>query len=930
MLTINKPRTLGMVNPIGITVRRPKLSWYLTSDRNDTLQTACQVIISDAPETVREGKGSWYDSGKTDSDEPRLVVPRLLQESGKRLYWAVRAWDNHGEVSEWSEPQFFETGFFRSSDWKAVWAEPVQKSAPVLDGSTIPFTESPALYMEVPESELNPSLLLRKEFKAEKTVKKARLYATAHGVYQAFINGARVGDLEMMPEATPYKKMLQVQTYDVTDMIRTGVNAVGAELGNGWWAGTVSVYANSALYGDTLALLMQLNIEYADGSCEIIGTDETWMCAEGAIVYSDLGIGEKIDCRKLIAHWNEPGMEITGQWRAAQLKDYGYENLCGQNTSPARVIRTLKPVSAKGYEDGTVIVDFGQIISGNARIIFDGTGRAGDEIILSYCEQVDQNGDFVNNFAGYRQHEDRLILSGKTEEIYEPKFSWRGFRWLRIMGYSGQPDLSKMEARLIASDLEKISTFECSDPRVTKLAENIQWTLINNLLSIPTDNPDRERGGWTGDFEMIAATMHYNYDLEEFLNRWMLEHRLEQNEDGRIPLIIPNHMKRELPKMSAGWGDDCVIVPWETYRTYGDPAILADNYEMMQKWMAFVKNRCEIEPCTYEKYRKVNRMWNMDMKIFTDYGQNMTPERMERFSYLWDGDYQFGDWMVPSGNVKEDGSWSYISKHNCETFTPCYYLAYTTQLMAEIAGILGKRADASYYKNWNQKVREAVIAELYDNGYLPESRFQGVLTMALKAGLYPEGSRKVLEDRLIDVIYNKDDGKINTGFTSMEHIMEILVKSGHPETAYDLLLNERTPSFLYMIDHGATAIWETWVNIDDAGTVNTASYTQYAIGNVGRWLMSGIAGISPAEPGYKKIRIAPVPDPKGRISGASASYETKYGPIAVNWQDDGKDVSLEVQVPVGTEAEIVLPGNEEIRTVGSGKYTFRSPKIADR
>jgi alpha-L-rhamnosidase len=921
MFTIRKVKANKMVNPIGISISQPQLSWYVESDKNNTIQTAYRVIASKCRDDIVIGKGSFYDSGVVESEDTRCVLGRPVFESATRIYWAVKVWNNHGETTGWCEPQWFETGLLKISDWKAQWIEPAQ--CPVFNNGygRDPDHSTPAIPEPIQESELNPCPIVRKQFALDKVVKKARIYATAHGVYQLSLNGQRVGDLEMMPEATPYKNMLQVQTYDVTEQLVEGDNVVGAVLSDGWWAGRVSFHSNNCVYGDRLALLLQINIEYADGTKTVICSDHTCMSYFGEILYSDMGIGEKIDRRMAVAGWDCVGA-VAGNWAPVEVKDYGYTNLCGQDAEPSRIKEILKPVSAKHYEDGTVLIDFGQIISGNAKFIFDGTDRCGQEILISYCEQVDANGDYLNNFSGYRNHRDTFILAGDSIEIYEPKFAWRGFRWVQIKGYTGNVDLETAEARLIASDVDKISEFSCSDPKITKLQENIQWTLINNMLSIPTDNPDRERAGWSGDFEMIVATLAYNWNIDAFAQRWMKECRYEQFENGQLPMIIPNHDKKPIAS-PAGWGDVAVIGPWEIYQAYGDKQVLVDNYEMMQRWMDYVVTRSEIDPLTFpvsSSDKLINS--NMDLSIFTDYTTEISEERKENFRYIWNADFQFGDWMTPSGNVDENGVWHYWSSDNNETFYPCYYMAYCSDIMAQIAELLGKKDDAAYYTDLNTKVRNAVIAELFDNGYLPNNKFQGVLVLALRAGLYPDGQRKVLEDRLIEVI--KQDGyKLNTGFASMEHVMYEVVKAGRPDIAYDLLLSNKAPSFTYMIDKGATGIWETWLNIGEDGTVNTASYTQYAIGNIGKWLMGALAGISAIEPGYKKLRLAPVIDPKGRITSADAKLETPYGSASISWKVHDNMVDLSVLVPVGCTADVNFVGSDRAsENIGSGRYHF--------
>ena len=314
---------------------------------------------------------------------------------------------------------------------------------------------------------------------------------------------------------------------------------------------------------------------------------------------------------------------------------------------------------------------------------------------------------------------------------------------------------------------------------------------------------------------------------------------------------------------------------------------------------------------------------NCDMSLFKDYGPDMEPERLGRFNYLWTADFQFGDWMTPSGQMEADGTWHYWSAENNQTFVANCFISYSAILLAKIADVIGKPGDAAYYNLLYGKFKDAILREFYDTGYIPESRYQGVLVLALRSGLYPEGEREVPENRLVEVVEKYDDHKLNTGFASMEYLMGYLADAGRPDLAYDVLLSEEFPYYKYMIDRDATTIWETWLNISKDGTVNTDSYTQYCLGSAGRWFMSGIGGIAPAEPGYKKILIAPVIDPKHRVTNANAFYETKNGAVKTSWKVSGRTVTLSVEIPVNTTAEIRFAGSDrQPEFIGSGRYEY--------
>lgn len=948
MLSITNLRCEDMCNPLGIDIVHPRLTWSIESTLRNTNQSAFQLIISKSLDEIEHGKGSFFDSGKQERDTVACLVPRPIRESATRYYWSVRVWDNHGESSEWSEPQWFETGLLYRQDWVAKWIEPKQR--PVFKETskmgellaTLPqelgLTPEDLAAMSNPmslmarvkpkpvdESVMNPCPMLRKEFKVKKKVKRARAYATAHGLYRLEINGKRVGDLEFMPEATAYDQYLQYQTYDVTDLLNEGENAVGAILADGWWAGRIGLTGESCTYGDRLALLLQINIEYEDGKQEKIGSDHTFTSFEGPIRFADLYMGEKYDARYDRTGWSNAGYPQS-VWQEVIECDYDFGALVGQNAEPIRVKKVIKPIGITISPKGETIVDFGQCLSGNAKFAL--RGKRGQQVAFSYTQQTDKDGNYdINILMPFNnQHKDYYIFSGDGEEVYEPTFTYRGFRYVRVEGYEGELDIDKIEARLIASDVESIGDFRCSDPDVTRLHRNIQWTLISNLMSIPTDNPDRERAGWTGDHQMIATTMYYNLRMQAFIRRWMVEHRLDQTADGNIHAFIPFWYNPSATEINtpSGWGDNCIISPWIYYQEYGDLRILEENFEMMTGWMEYVLQRAALNPPeTGEK----------------------TPERLENYKYIWNGDYQHGDWMTPSENFDDDGKWRYLGP-SIQEFVPSFYMAYTSDLMVEIATILGKSDAAAYYRELGQKIRKAVRDEFFDTGYIMNSQFQGVPVLSLKMNLVPEEKRADVANRLVELIA-KDGGKANVGFTSNEHILGVLCDAGKVDVAYDLLFQEEMPSWLYMAKKGTT-IWEAWQVVMPDGTVNIASLIQYALANVGKWLYTAIGGIEAAEPGYKKIKIEPILDPKKRITSGEASLMCPYGKIVSSWALEGNQMVLRVIIPANTTAMVVLPGAKnpssimesdkalDVRqtqlsemedrialTIGSGEYVFR-------
>lgn len=923
MLKVVGTKCEGMLNPIGIDSKRPRFSWYLESDKRNTMQTAFRLIVSCSEEAVKAHEGEFFDSNRQESGDSSCLIGRMINQSATRYYWAVKVWSNNGE-EEWGEVQWFESGLLNKEDWVANWIEPLQRPAfrdgfftrAVMEKKQSPEELSDMLIMyldenakPVDERAFNPCPVVRKEFALIKKVRRACAYVTAHGIYRVEINGKRVGDLEFMPEATPYDKYLQYQTYDVAGLLSQGENAVGAVLADGWWAGRIGNNGDSCGYGNRLALLLQINVEYEDGTKEVIASDGSFTGFVGPWRYADLYVGEKYDARLELDGWSQAGYN-EALWQNVQECDYGKDMLVGQNAEPIRIIKRMKPVSIMTSPKGETLVDFGQVIAGNAS--FGLTGKLGQEIEFAYSEQLELDGNFWHSCMGLNnQHRDYYTCKGEGEETYEPCFTYRGFRYIKVTGYDKPLDINKIEARLIASDVEYIGGFRCSDEKVTRLQSNIQWTLISNLMSIPTDNPDRERAGWTGDAQMIAPTFNYNFDLRAFWKRWMAEHALEQYPTGEIPMVIPfwkgyDGIVGDLVTFT-GWGDDCIIVPWEAYQSYGDVSILESSYEMMSKWMDFVVSRAAAR--------------NPD-----DIGE-LTPEREANLRYIWNGDFQFGDWLTPSASIDEDGTYHY-GRTPLDKFTPCFYSTYSAELMAKIAHILGKIEDEAYYSDLAAKIRKATIAEYFDTGYIMDSRFQGATVLALKMGFVPESNKIQAGKRLVELIA-KNNGLLDTGFSSTQHLFDVLVDIGRPDLAYDILFSEKSPSWMYEINNGATAIWESWQAIGD-GEVRPVSFIQYANGCVGKWMYHAIAGIDCEEAGYKRIRIAPVMDPKGRITSAEGSLMTPNGKVTSNWRISEGTMQLKVSIPVNTTANIVFPGKTTATGITEGRNVVSDAKVCDK
>ena len=905
-------------NPLGIDIVEPRFGWKLQSARQNVLQSAYQVIVY-ATEDLRE---AIWDSGKVASDNSTHVAyGGSALESRQRYYWRVRVWDEQDTPSEWSQIAFWEMGLLQPTDWQASWVEPQQD--PTEPEPNIHFFQNLGTVSPQPDSDysrLKPAQYLRKTFSSAGKVTKARIYATAHGVYHLQVNGVRVGDFELAPEATAYEQYLQYQTYDVTDMITAGTNVIGAILADGWYCGRLGLPGDSCQYGNKLALLFQLEIRYEDGSIQHIVSDETFKSTTGALIYSDLFIGERYDATQDLMDWHQSTYNDSA-WQAVQKVEYGYANLRAQYGEPLRAVMEIAPCAILITPKGETVIDLGQNIAGRIRMQVQ--GDAGTQITLDHSEVLDIDGNFLHRIMGRNKDQrDVYILKGDGVEVYEPLFTMHGFRYVRVSGYPSKLRLEDFTGIVIASDLQDTGTFTCSDKRINRLQENIHWSQRGNLVSIPTDCPQRERAGFTGDAQVFTPTASFNMDVAAFFVRWLRNLQAEQHADGQVTTTVPywksyidiaNQIQGGV-HTSAGWGDACVIVPWVLYQTYGDKRILEENYAMMLRWLAYVQQQAETG-------------------IPERLNGKLTDDARARQQYLWNTGFHFGDWLIPSLSGGDHSPLKAAEKTK-EIAASCFY-AYTTNLMAQIATVLDRTDDIERFTQLNIKIREAFSKEyIAANGTL-FSHYQGMYVLALKMNMAAIEQRPLLTQHLVELIA-ENDYRLDTGFLSVPFLMDVLCDNGREDVAYRLLFQTECPSWLYEVEHGATTIWESWDAIMPDGTVKLTSFNHYAFGAIGDWLYRFVAGLDKNQPGYKHIIIEP--HPHKNLSNVRATYQSIYGEIISEWEVLNDTMKINITIPPNTTATVRLPhaelsslaqdytasqaDNSVVVQIGSGSYAF--------
>jgi alpha-L-rhamnosidase len=919
-LGVHDLRCEYQANPLGIDVVHPRLSWKLVSDRRGIMQSAYQL-------RVRDEHGDLWDTAKVMTDQSIHVPysgPAL--QSGQRYTWQVRVWDDTDQPSAWSDPAWWEMGLLHASDWQSAWIEPCWEEDPK--------TSKPCPY-------------LRTTFHVNGSVASARVYITAHGLYELSLNGSRVGDAYFTPGFTSYPLRLQYQTYDVTALLHAGEDVVGVILGDGWYRGNVSALFLRNVYGDRLALLLQLHIRYADGREQFVLSDEHWQAASGPIKSSDLKDGEVYDARLEMPGWDQPGFDGRG-WRGVTVVNQRKDHLVATTGPLVRCIAEVTPVEILSTPNGETVVDMGQNFAGIVRLKVQ--GEAGTTITLRHGETLDKHGNFtMENLQAQLVSSKKLLqavrytLKGGGEEVYTPHFTYHGFRYVQVEGFHGTPRPDQLTGLALSSDLPHTGTFECSNPLINQLQHTIEWSHTSNALEIPTDNPTRERTGWTGDAQLFARTGSFLRETASFLTKWLKDLAAEQAESGRVGNAVPNPQRppqergvydkvRAYFEGSAGWGDAAVMVPWTLYQCYGDRRILEEQYPSMQAWVE------------YERKRARHEHWSKRL-IPASLG---SAKRRAHQRYIWDTNYHWGEWLEPDESKNPKMAVGVLKRLVFSApLVATAYFANSTCVLTETARVLGKDDDAREYEALYQRIKEAYIAEfIHQDGWIRPEK-QASYVRALAFDLLPEALRSAAIDHLVGLI-REANNHLGTGFLSTPYLCHILSENGCLDVAYDLLNQDTVPSWLYEVKKGATTIWEVWDGIREDGTPNQ-SLNNYAFGAIGSWLYQVVGGIEIGAPGYKQIIFQP--QPGGGLTSARATYHSLYGEIASSWQLVDGMFTLAVTVPANTTAVVRLPGAvservteggqaldsmEEVKQVrqegdttvidvGSGTYTFASP-----
>ncbi|WP_459545556.1 alpha-L-rhamnosidase [Nocardia sp. X0981] len=873
-------RTDRRTAPLGIDNPVPEFSWLPAATEDDRAAQVAYLI--EVATSADFGADTVWRSGRVESALPfgaPYQGPPLRARC--RYHWRVCLEDAHGRCGAWSEPAWFETGVLDPGWWSAHWVS----AAP----TTLPGPDA-AVY-------------LRGTVELTEEVVRGRAYVSGLGWYRFFVNGRDLTGPALVPRWTPFDSIVEYRTYDVSRNFRRGRNVIALALGDGRYRGRLGMNARRAVYGDRLAGFAQLELELADGRTVGVGTGPSWYGGPGRIRAADPMHGERCDLRISADDWLRDD-HPPARMAPVEVLTQPSRSLVAEELPPVRAIETMAPRTITRLASGAQIVDFGQNFAGVVRIGL--SGRRGSRVQLTHSELLTSAGEVDLTYLDappmmkVAPQRDEVIL-GSHDERFQTWFTIHGFRYLQVDGL--EPDLAvgDVQGVVLSSDLPVTGAFECSDERLNRLQRNVLWSLRSNFTDTPTDCPTRERSGWTGDIQVFAPTAALLVDAHGYLNRYLRNLAIEQFPDGTVPPFVPSEASAfsggpsrltRLTATAVGWGDVVVALPWTLYRYYGDTAVLKRRYDSMRRWVGHLERTARTKHSPTRWLRK----------------RVGAKER-----YILDTGFHWGEWLRPGepfAVLARD-----LIRHRPVVATA--YFAHSTRMLSRIAEVIGAAEDAQYYAELSEH-----IADAWRSAFVrPDGRIgadkQDDYVRALAFDLLTPSQRPAAVARLARLI-EQADHHIGTGFLSTPMILPVLAAGHRADLAFALLLQTSAPSWLHQVGRGATTTWETWEAYRRDGS-GKGSHNHYAFGTVARWLIEGLAGITPAEPGYRVVRVEPFVG--GGLTHASASVTTPFGIARSSWRSSGDRVHLEVTIPPGATGDIRL-GDGRTEHVGAGTHGF--------
>ncbi|MBL7093841.1 family 78 glycoside hydrolase catalytic domain [candidate division KSB1 bacterium] len=853
-MIIKNLRCEYLENPLGIDVLQPRLSWILESNQRGQKQSAFQILIATGLEKLDKNIGDAWDSGKVESTQSvhNYYAGVPLQSDGT-YFWKVRVWDKDGNPSSWSESAFWSMGLLNDTDWKAKWIG-LDKAV----GDDDPDAEHRRLSARI----------LRYEFLIKKKIKRATAFICGLGLFELYVNGEKIGDQVLSPGLTEYNKRSFYMTFDVKDFLQQKNNAVGVVLGNGRYFAPRGEKPTKTLTYGFPKLLLQINTLFEDGTSISVVSDEKWkLTTDGPIQANCEYDGEIYDARTEANGWSKIGFNDS-QWRNVELVEKPGEKLVAQMNEPIKVMETIQPVAVTEPQPGIFIFDMGQNMVGWVQLKVK--GERGTKISLKFAEVLHDDGMlFMDNIRGAKVT-DVYILKGGATETWEPKFTYHGFRYVEVKGFPGKPDLSAIEGKVVYDAVETSGTFSCSNPLINNIYKNAYWGIRGNYRSIPTDCPQRdERQGWLGDRSAESRGESYIFDIVKLYNKWLVDIQDAQLENGSVPNVAPSYWP--MYSDNTTWPGSFIIIPAMLYDQYGDLETLRRHYPSMKKWIDHMS-------------------------------QYLQDGIMPRDTY--------GDWCVPPEDARLIHS-NDPKRTTSGEFIGTAYFYHELKLMGRFAILLNKPADASNFQNLAKKMKTAFNEKfLNENPLKYSNNTQTVNVLALTFGLVPEKYQTKIFENLVEKIMGENEGHIGTGLIGCQWLMRVLTENGRSDIAYTLASQHTYPSWGYMVEHGATTIWELWNG--DTGDPGMNSHNHVMLlGDLIIWFYENLAGIKadPEQPAFKHIIMRP--EIVGDLDFVKASYASMHGPIKSEWKINNNKFYWDISIPPNTTATIYVPASNE-------------------
>ncbi|MGF7018059.1 alpha-L-rhamnosidase [Lachnospiraceae bacterium PF1-21] len=900
--------------PLAVTVAHPAFSWKIESDKPNIFQTSWQIVV-----TKESGDVVWNSGVQEGADTIGIAYDGIDLESCTCYCYRVTSWNNFGEKSE-SEENRFETAFFDYSEWQANWIEPeplpqlaenplpqAQKEwqetmSAMMRGEQVEMRTEGDILNALPLEPYDPAVRMRKAFACKGSIHKARLYVTAHGIYDVRINGREVTDTLLNPGFTTYDKRIRYQVYEV-DSLTEGENAIAVTVADGWYKGKIA-YGRGCEYGEVPGLLLQLEVTYQNGDKDVICSDGTWRFSyDGPVRTADLFLGETFDARMDDGDPSDTAYDAS-DWKSVYVKDAPDALVEAQEYPPVSIFAEMPAQKVWTAPNGDTLVDFGQNLAGMIRVTV--RGEEGESITFEHGEVLDKDGNYFYIFEGTNiEQKDTYICCGAENKVYQPKFTYHGFRYVRVKGGKNWTK-DQFTALAISTDNPVTGSFSCSDDQLNQLQSNIYWSQRSNNIGIPTDCPTREKAGWTGDVVTYGATALYNQEMTAFYKDWLKSIRIEQKENGLILGTVPQIKSyiQQSETGSLGWGDVILTLPWQLYQLYGEKRVLEENYQAMSRWMT------AMEQAAYELPTDYNISGPR-----TVFPEQMEGRQLDNQHYLINSGFHFGDWIIPSVVNEQGFTDGPASAFLTMNYADTSLLAHISDLYAQISELLGYESNAVKYRAYSKRVREAFEEEYVTKEQRLGQEMQGNYILALKYQMVPDKTAIKFAARLNEMI-EKNQYRLDTGFMSTPHLLDVLCDYGYQDTAWKVLFQKNCPSWLYEIEHGATTMWENWDAISPEGTIHDCSFNHYAFGCVGDFLYRRVLGIQNAGIAYDKILLAPEYDCP--LKNATGTYESVRGKISFSWEKTSEGIKISGSIPANTTAVLRLPDGEEMKLVNGG------------